>query len=77
MALHGEIAAPHRAHDLVNFIAPWLQVDEEVKQKLIEPESALDRLTQLAETLDDLLNRTREQVEEHRRLKYKAIGSGN
>jgi Lon protease-like protein len=68
---------PLRAHELVNFIAPWLQVDEEVKQRLIEPESALDRLTQLAETLDDLLMRTREEVEEHRRRKFGAIGSGN
>lgn len=68
---------PTRAHELVNFIAPWLTVDEEVKQRLIEPEAAVDRLTQLAETIDDLLMRTREEVDEHRRRKFRAIGSGN
>jgi len=68
---------PRRAHELVNFIGPWLQVEEETKQRLIEPDSALDRLGQLAETLDELLMRTREEVDEHRRRKYEAIGSGN
>jgi Lon protease-like protein len=68
---------PLRAHELVNFIAPWLQVEEEVKQKLIEPESAQERLAQLAETLDDLVARARDDVDEHRRRKFGAIGSGN
>lgn len=68
---------PPGAHELVNFIGPWLQVDEEAKQRLLEFESGQDRLAHLAEMLDDLLTRTREEVEEHRRKKYRAIGSGN
>ena len=68
---------PAGAHDLVNFIAPWLQVEEETKQRLLEIEPGEDRLAQLAEVLDDLLARTREEVDEHRRKKYRALGSAN
>jgi uncharacterized protein len=68
---------PGRPHELVNFIAPWLQMDEETKQRLIEIEAGEDRLAHLAEVLDDLLMRTREAVDEHRRRKYRALGSGN
>ena len=68
---------PVRPHELVDFIAPWLQLDEEPKQRLLELEAAQDRVVHLAEVLDDLLLRTREEVEDHRRTKYRAIGSGN
>ncbi|MBK9613478.1 LON peptidase substrate-binding domain-containing protein [Candidatus Amarobacter glycogenicus] len=68
---------PVRPHELVDFIAPWLQLDEEPKQRLLELEAAQDRVAHLAEVLDDLLLRTREEVEDHRRTKYRAIGSGN
>ncbi|MBK7125744.1 MAG: LON peptidase substrate-binding domain-containing protein [Dehalococcoidia bacterium] len=68
---------PVRPHELVDFIAPWLQLEEEPKQRLLELEAAQDRVAHLAEVLDDLLLRTREEVEDHRRTKYRAIGSGN
>ncbi|MCC6269305.1 MAG: LON peptidase substrate-binding domain-containing protein [Dehalococcoidia bacterium] len=68
---------PVRPHELVDFIAPWLQLDEEPKQRLLDLEAAQDRVVHLAEVLDDLLLRTREEVEDHRRTKYRAIGSGN
>lgn len=68
---------PGGAHELVNFIAPWLQVEEETKQRLLEIEPGDDRVAHLAEVLDDLLARTREEVDEHRRKKYRALGSSN
>ena len=68
---------PHGPHELVNFLAPWIQVDEQIKQRLLEIEPAVDRLAQLAEVLDDLLTRTREQVVSHQREKFAGLGSGN
>lgn len=68
---------PAEPHALVNFLAPWLQTEEEVKQRLLELESAPDRVTHLAEVIDDLLGRTREQVSEYRRRKFGAPGSLN
>lgn len=71
------ISLPTSPHRLVNFLAPWLQVDDEVKQRLLEIESAADRVSQLAEVLDDLVTRTREQVNQHTREKYAGFGSQN
>ena len=68
---------PERPHALVNFLAPWLQIDEEAKQRLLEVEAPADRVAHLAELLDDLLARTREEVVEYRRRKFAGIGSGN
>jgi uncharacterized protein len=68
---------PQRPHELVNFLAPWIQAEEPVKQRLLEIEAAADRLAQLAEVLDDLLHRTREQVMELRRTRYANLGSAN
>ena len=68
---------PSRPHNLVDFLAPWIQVDEIVKQRLLEIEPAAQRLAHLAEVLDDLLTRTREQVIEHQRQKFGGLGSGN
>lgn len=68
---------PQRPHALVNFLGPWLQIEEETKQRLLELESAQERVAHLAEILDDLLMRTREEVDAHRRTKFNAIGSGN
>ncbi|MEO8538444.1 MAG: LON peptidase substrate-binding domain-containing protein [bacterium] len=68
---------PERPHELVNFLGPWLQIEEETKQRLLELETAQERVAHLAEILDDLLMRTREQVDEHRRTKFGAIGSAN
>ena len=68
---------PSPPHQLVNAIAPWLQVEEESKQRLLEIQPAVDRLGYLAEVLDDLLMRTREEVDEHRRKKYGGLGAGN
>lgn len=68
---------PPGAHQLVNFIAPWLQVSEEAKQRLLEFETAQDRLAHLAELLDELLSRAREEVDAHHREKYRSLGSAN
>jgi len=68
---------PESPHALVNFLGPWLQIEEESKQRLLELESAPDRVAHLAELLDDLVQRTRDQVDEHRRGKFNAIGSAN
>ena len=69
---------PQTPHALVDFLGPWLQAaDEEAKQKLLEPQPAVERVAQLADLLDDLVNRTREQAVEHQLRKYRALGSGN
>ncbi len=66
---------PNDPHELVDFLAPWLKVDEEVKQRLLEIEPAADRVALLAEVLDELLERTREEVLDHRRRKYAGLGA--
>ncbi len=68
---------PLSPHELVNFLAPWIQVDEPVKQRLLEIEPAAERVAQLAEVLDDLLTRTHEEVMEHRRRKWANLGAAN
>jgi Lon protease-like protein len=68
---------PSKPHDLVDFLAPWIQVDEPVKQRLLEIEGAADRVAHLAEVLDDLLTRTREEVLQHRRDKWDGLGRAN
>ncbi|MGH2634288.1 MAG: LON peptidase substrate-binding domain-containing protein [Tepidiformaceae bacterium] len=68
---------PTSPHTLVDFLAPWLQTDEEVKQRLLEIEPAAQRVAALAELIDDLLGRTREEVAQYRRGKFNAIGSQN
>lgn len=68
---------PHDPHELVDFLAPWLKVDEEVKQRLLEIEPAADRVAYLAEVLDELLERTREEVLDHRRRKFAGFGAMN
>lgn len=68
---------PERPHALVNFLAPWLQIDEAQKQRLLEIEAAGDRVAHLAEMLDDLLARTRDEVTAYRRRKFGAIASAN
>lgn len=68
---------PSAPHQLVNTIAEWLQVEEETKQRLLEAEAAVDRLGYLAEVLDDVLMRTREEVDQHRRKKFYGLGSAN
>jgi Lon protease-like protein len=68
---------PARPHPLVDFIAPWLKIEEEAKQRLLEIEDGPQRVAALAEVLDDLLARTRDEVDEHRRRKFNALGSAN
>lgn len=71
------IKLPGGPHELVDFLGPWLQMEEEAKQRLLEIEPAAERVAHLAELLDDLVARTREEVAEHRRKKYGALGAGN
>jgi len=68
---------PATPHELVDFLAPWLQADEEVKQRLLEAEPAADRVALLAEIIDELLSHTREQVTDYRRKKFESLGSMN
>lgn len=68
---------PSQPHQLVNFLAPWLQTEEEVKQRLLEIEPADERVAHLADVIDELLSRTREDVEEYRRKKFRGPGAMN
>lgn len=68
---------PRDAHALVNLVAPLLKVDEEVKQRLLEVEPAADRVALLAEVLDELLERTQEEVIDYRRRKFEGFGARN
>jgi len=68
---------PDRPHELVNFLGPWLQVEEDARQRLLEIETAADRVAHLAEMIDDLVTRTREEVIEYRRKKFGAMGAAN
>jgi hypothetical protein len=68
---------PDRPHELVDFLGPWLQVEEDAKQRLLEIEAAADRVAHLAEMIDDLLTRTREEVIEYRRKKFGTLGAEN
>lgn len=68
---------PDSPHELVNFLGPWLQVEEDAKQRLLEIEAAADRVAHLAEMIDDLLTRTREEVIEYRRKKFGTLGAEN
>lgn len=71
------IELPRDPHQLVNFLGPWLQIEEEAKQRLLEIEPAAERVAHLAELLDDLIARTRDEVAEYRRKKFEGLGSGN
>ena len=68
---------PSPPHELVDFLAPWIQVDEPVKQRMLEIEPAAERMAHLAEVVDELLTRTREQVTEHHREKFTGLGRAN
>lgn len=68
---------PASGHRLVDAVAPWLQVTEEAKQRLIEPEATVDRMALLAELIDDLLGRTRDQATAARRQKFAGLGAMN
>ncbi len=70
------LSLPREPHGLVNFVAQWLQVDDDAKQRLLEGEAS-DRVGHLAELLDDLLTRTRDEVVEYQRGKFRALGSAN
>lgn len=68
---------PSHPHRLVDAAAQWLQTDEEVKQRLLETIPAADRLGALAEILDELTARTREEVMSYRRRKFAGFGAQN
>lgn len=68
---------PSDPHKLVDFIAPWVQIDEEAKQRLFEIVPADERVAHLAEVLDELLERTREQVIDYRRRKFLSVSALN
>lgn len=56
---------------------PWLQADEQSKQRLLQIEDAGERLTFLSKLVDALLAKTREEATEHQRQKYDGLGASN
>ena len=68
---------PESPHELVNFLGGWLDVEEEARQRLLEIVPAPERVAHLAEMLDELLSRTRDEVSEYRRKKFGGLGAGN
>jgi Lon protease-like protein len=68
---------PQAPHRLVDRIAPWLQVEESVKQRLLEIVPAAERVAYLAEVLDDLMTRTQAEVIDYRRRKFHGFGAQN
>ena len=70
-----DLTLPSEPHRFVNTVAPWLQVEEEGKQRLLEIEPAAARLAQLAEQLDGLISRIREQVENHHRQRFASLSA--
>jgi Lon protease-like protein len=81
LSLSGQWARPMRLpsapHELVDFLAPWLQADEMTKQKLLEPVDAVDRLRLLSALIEQLLRRTRREVAERRRQRFGGPGATN
>ncbi len=72
-----DLQLPARAEELPDFLGPWLQVEEPERQRLlaaVEPEA---RLSLLAETVGTLAARLSDEVAEHRRRKYRWLGSEN
>ncbi len=72
-----DLSLPSEPHRFVNTVAPWLQVDEEGKQRLLEIEPAAARLAHLAEQLDGLVSRIREQVENHHRRRFASLSASS
>ena len=70
-----DLVLPRDPHRFVNTVAPWLQIDEEGKQRLLEIEPAAARLAQLAEQLDGLISRIRDQVANHHRQRFAGLGA--
>lgn len=68
---------PEKPHDLVNYLAPWLQADELEKQKLLEAEDIASRLGLLAGLVDRLLVKAEYEIATHRRRKYHGFGAEN
>lgn len=68
---------PSEPHALVNLLGPWLKAEEREKQDLLELRGAAERVTRLADLLDDLIGRVRPEVEQHRRRRYGGLGGRN
>jgi Lon protease-like protein len=68
---------PEDPHLLVDTIGPLLQVDEPLKQGLLEDEAAVDRLMRLSGLLDGLIEVLRVQAAEHYRRRYHNTGAEN
>jgi Lon protease-like protein len=68
---------PRDPHRLVNFLAQWLQTDEESKQRLLEAEACSERLGLLAEVLDGLIDRTRREVDTMHQRRMQGLAGTN
>ncbi len=68
---------PRDPHQLVNFLAQWLQTDEESKQRLLEAEKCSERLGLLAEMVDELMIRTRQEVDTMHRQRLHGLSGTN
>jgi uncharacterized protein len=68
---------PRDPHNLVNFLGQMLQTDEESKQRLLEAEQCSERLGLLAEIVDELVTRTRREVEGMHRRRLEGLSGTN
>lgn len=62
---------------LSDFLVPWLQLDEEGQQRLLELLDPAERLRAVAGVVDELVERTARDLAEHRLVKFHSLGVEN
>lgn len=81
LALTGQWSQPLRLPAepalLADFLVPWLQLEEQAQQQLLELVDPVARLRALVAIVDDLVARTARDLEELRRTKYRGLGAEN
>lgn len=81
LALTGQwsqpIRLPAEPARLADFLTPWLQLEEEAQQQLLELFDPAARLSALVTIVDELVARTARELEELRRTKYRGLGAEN
>ncbi|MCS7296437.1 MAG: LON peptidase substrate-binding domain-containing protein [Chloroflexota bacterium] len=81
LALTGQWSQPLKLPEdparLADFLVPWLQLDEEAQQRLLELIDPGERLIAVAAVVDELVARTARDLEEQRRTKFRGLGADN
>ncbi|GBD22486.1 Lon protease 2 [bacterium HR29] len=81
LALTGQWSQPLKLPSdparLADFLVPWLQLDEEAQQRLLELLDPAERLVAVADVVGELVARTARDLEEHRRTKFFGLGADN